>query len=238
MSELVSKLLNVALPDAGLGPRREGDGAVPVAGVVELPDLLVHLRRTGPRAGCRGRPRPSWRRARTRAPRTAVSDSFQASSKAAPEPRATRVRLSLDLASNPAIRASAVENVAAYTPSRTVVDRAGDAGEPDGADDERHQHDHRRGRHRHVDVAAGAPGEPDQSERQHQQAQQPDSTSHRTAASTLPNSSETRWLLATTRFVSSGSASARRSALAFFRYCAPTGRAWRLLPRACSISVV
>ena len=53
-----------------------------------------------------------------------------------------------------------------------LVDRAGDAGEPDGPEDQRHQDDRRRGGHRHVQVAPRAPGEPDQSEHQHQQAQQ------------------------------------------------------------------
>ena len=44
---------------------------------------------------------------------TAALDACHAFSKALPEPRAMRVRLSLDLASNAAMRAWAVDSVAA-----------------------------------------------------------------------------------------------------------------------------
>ena len=110
--ELVSKLANVALPELEPVPVASRDGAVPVAGVVELADLLVHGWRSRPRAGLE----VSGRGVAVELGELtldALSEPCQASSKAAPEPRAISDRLSFDLASNPAIRACAVDSVAA-----------------------------------------------------------------------------------------------------------------------------
>ena len=63
----------------------------------------------------------------------------------------------------------------------------------------------------------------------------PATTSQSAAFPALSNSSAARALLASTRFLSGGSASARSSALASLRYWEPIGSAWRLFARACSM---
>ena len=113
-SELVSNAANVALPEPASVPVASATALLPVAAVVERADLLVDrgVRRPRQRAqvgGCRVLRSSSAElgvdRRRSRPARPSRTTP--------PEPRAIRVRLSFDLASNPAIRAWAVDSVAA-----------------------------------------------------------------------------------------------------------------------------
>ena len=110
---LVSNAAKVALPVSAPVAGGELDRTLPVAAVVEGADLLVRPWRSRTTAAGRGRRMPGLPRARRSPCVTAADDACQAFSNAAPEPRAMRVRLSFDLASKPAIRACAVDRVAA-----------------------------------------------------------------------------------------------------------------------------
>ena len=137
-------------------PGGQGDGLVPLAAVVQRPDLVVHrhVARPTPRSAPRCPAGPGRRP-------PGPAELFQAVSKAAPEPRAIRVRLSLDLALLASIRALAAALTAAKLPVwmlptvRVQVEQQGhSAGQQD-------QQQHRAGEHAEVEGAAEPAGQPD-----------------------------------------------------------------------------
>ena len=134
--------------------------------VVERPDLSMHLSVGVPRGRAATVASPA------RLLVTLAADCVQAFSKAAPEPRAIRVRLSFDLALKPWMRAVATALTSANEPVLDLVHRRAGRTHGDQPDEPGHQHNRGGGDDGGVEPAAETPRQPDLSEHEGGEGQQ------------------------------------------------------------------